>query len=387
MFFVMKLSKLCNLRCSYCYEFAHLANAARMPLDGLADFFSSLAEHYDAQHWQFPLRFVFHGGEPMLLPDDYIAGIVRAQEAAFGTRNIPYSNSLQTNLFKLDRAKADFISSQRIALGVSLDVFGDARVTAGGKPSQQAVIDNLQKLYDWDMVEELGVGAIAVLHAGNIARTVDIIRFYDALDMDCRLLPVFAIDDDGAADTSLAVSHAALLEAFKLAADAFLARTSGISVFPLSNFFDSALRHLLGVPTAPYAPRDVEWALIVDTNGDTFNHGDAYLPAGLMGNIFTQSFAALYDSADRQRTVATRAERAALCHTCPYFGACSGLPVIESLHSERAVDGSGNATCPIARPMIDYFVEAITQHPQASTLVSAASRRLAASPRADIIAA
>jgi len=36
MFFVMKVSKLCNLRCTYCYEYDELANRERMSLDQLA---------------------------------------------------------------------------------------------------------------------------------------------------------------------------------------------------------------------------------------------------------------------------------------------------------------------------------------------------------------
>jgi len=31
----MKLSKLCNLRCTYCYEYEELAQKARMPLEGI----------------------------------------------------------------------------------------------------------------------------------------------------------------------------------------------------------------------------------------------------------------------------------------------------------------------------------------------------------------
>jgi len=38
MHFVLKLSKLCNLRCTYCYEYDELAVKDRMPREGLEFF-------------------------------------------------------------------------------------------------------------------------------------------------------------------------------------------------------------------------------------------------------------------------------------------------------------------------------------------------------------
>ena len=35
--FVFKLSKYCNLRCDYCYEFPHLGDRARMGLEQIRD--------------------------------------------------------------------------------------------------------------------------------------------------------------------------------------------------------------------------------------------------------------------------------------------------------------------------------------------------------------
>jgi uncharacterized protein len=66
-YFVMKLSKQCNLRCTYCYEFDELGIADRMALDDLEAFLSGLATDQPPDGWP-QLRFVFHGGEPLLLP-------------------------------------------------------------------------------------------------------------------------------------------------------------------------------------------------------------------------------------------------------------------------------------------------------------------------------
>jgi hypothetical protein len=43
-----------------------------------------------------------------------------------------------------------------------------------------------------------------------------------------------------------------------------------------------------GQRSAPYNPEKMEWALIVNTNRDAYNHSEAYTTDGLLGNIFRQ---------------------------------------------------------------------------------------------------
>jgi uncharacterized protein len=65
-FFVMKISKLCNLRCTYCYEYDELGMRDRMALEDVESFIAGLAAHQPTGGWP-PLRFVLHSGEPTLL--------------------------------------------------------------------------------------------------------------------------------------------------------------------------------------------------------------------------------------------------------------------------------------------------------------------------------
>ena len=76
MFFVLKLSKLCNLRCEYCYEYEELAMKDQIPLAKFDMFIRGLAEFhlefYRDRESKTPLTFVFHGGEPFLNKPDYL---------------------------------------------------------------------------------------------------------------------------------------------------------------------------------------------------------------------------------------------------------------------------------------------------------------------------
>lgn len=166
--FVIKLSKLCNLRCTYCYEYEELANKDRMSLENLDFFFKNLAPYLQQKSVKTPVKFILHGGEPLLLPDSYLQSLRDIQKKYLEPAGIIYQNLLQTNLTKLTDEKLKILQSLNIKLGVSLDVFGDQRVDISGKLSQDKVLDNLQRLLD----AKVPFGAIAVLHALNIDRVL-----------------------------------------------------------------------------------------------------------------------------------------------------------------------------------------------------------------------
>lgn len=84
MYIVMKLSKMCNLRCTYCYEYDELSNKERMPLDGIEYFFKSLSEYVLSRGNYFPIHLVFHGGEALLLPHEYLRAVCSIAEKYLG---------------------------------------------------------------------------------------------------------------------------------------------------------------------------------------------------------------------------------------------------------------------------------------------------------------
>lgn len=372
MFFVMKVSKLCNLRCTYCYEYDELANKERMPLDSLAFFFESLADHYEKQGWKDEIRFVLHGGEPLLLPDSYLRGFVGLQKELLGARGVRYRNSLQTNLFHIDVKRIRLLEELGLGLGVSIDVFGGQRVTLTGGDSQDKVIDNLQLLFDEGAIDKLAVGLITVLHARNAQNAAQTFRFCDNLGLSYRILPIFSMVDPPERMRALTMDADAVVDTLKRVAKEQLAIEGGgkgITVYPLWNFFLAAIHHISGVPAQTYDPRTREWAAIVNTNGDAYNHAEAYSPEGLMGNIFEQPLADVLASEGRKKNLKLRMLRDEVCATCTYANSCSRIPIVEALPSERTYDARGRLTCSVAKPMIDFFVEQITASPAARALV------------------
>lgn len=348
---VLKLSKLCNLRCTYCYEYEHLADAARMPLDRLSFLFDELARTLE-HHGSRIVHFALHGGEPLVLPIAYLQEVIARQRAAFGPRGIAVENALQTNLYRVPRGIIDILAELRIALGISLDVHGAERVDASGRDSHPRVQRQLDALLAAGVREQVRIGGISVLHAGNVGQALDVFRFFAARGLDYRILPIFAVAEPTPRMQHLMLPSArivAALQALFLERLGASPRDRTIRIEPLDEYLEAAVRHVAGFPGQPHDPAKREWALIVDTNGDVYPHYRAYDPEGRLGNAFAEPIGAVLDAAPRQRLVAERVARMALCERCRYGSVCSRLPVAEALASERSED------CAVARPMIDWL--------------------------------
>src|SRR5262249_24096471 len=94
--FVMKISKYCNLRCTYCYEYRELGNKERMSLHTIGQIFEHIIAYADANRYE-SASFVWHGGEPFLIPLDYYDAIGQLQREMFADK-VPTWNVVQTNL-------------------------------------------------------------------------------------------------------------------------------------------------------------------------------------------------------------------------------------------------------------------------------------------------
>ncbi|MEA5593511.1 radical SAM protein [Rivularia sp. UHCC 0363] len=358
MHFIIKLSKLCNLRCNYCYEYAELANKERMPLEKVEFFFRGLAEYINFQPnpEEFKPHFILHGGEPLLLPPDYLRTLVQIQEKYLTSEGIEYSNSVQSNLVNLPQRTIDLLKELNLHLGISFDVFGNQRVDIKGQDSQEKVLPNIQKLID----HEIPFGAITVLHRQNYQNALQTYDFYNQLGIDYRILPIFSLDSESDERVkNLALSPQEIIEVYQQVAKKQFAASGSIKVYPLYDYFTAASSYLSKQKISEYNPAQKEWALIINVNGDIYNDGEAYLPEGLMGNIFRQSLTEIFASPEYQQVCHIRMQRTLTCRKCPFDLTCNQLPIAEACPSERIYSETGELICAIAKPTIEFMIREI----------------------------
>lgn len=151
---ILKATRLCNLRCTYCHSWRDGPNQimsfpvlARTIRDALRDPGVRAVE------------FVWHGGEVTLLPPTWYRKALWLQEQ-FRRADQRVSNAVQTNGTNLSDEWIEFLLRYRVSVGVSLDgppaVHDRRRVDRMGRPTSAEVRRSIERLRDAG-VEQSGV--------------------------------------------------------------------------------------------------------------------------------------------------------------------------------------------------------------------------------------
>lgn len=354
---VVKISKQCNLRCTYCYEFPFLGQAKRMSLDELRAMFFHIAQFYDGR--DIRMDFVWHGGEPLIIEPNYYLKIREIQNEVFSDTTVSFTNSVQTNLTALNERVFELFQTGFFKnIGVSIDIFGDQRVNISGKQVQDKVLKNMQLLKD----HHIPFGCITVLSRVTAPHIEKIYRFFETIDTSFRFLPIYRSGFEGQQD-NLALSDYEIVECFKQVTDMWFASDSSIQVRPIQDYITNVVRTLDNVERSNFYDKEKdEVVYIVDTDGSLFSVADPPDPSLCHGNIFETPINELKKSFGYKSAVRAANNRMKLtCQSCEYYGVCSGYFIGEATPSQRNFDASGNLQCGVAQPVQDYIKKLILQ--------------------------
>ncbi len=353
--FVVKTSKLCNLRCRYCYEYAELGNREAIALEQLTQMFHNIASYYQQLDFPVDIEFVWHGGEPLLLPPDYYWQAFAIQNQIFGglANNITVTNVVQTNLTILNDERIRLLRDGFDGVGVSIDLFGGLRVNSKGIDSQDRVLANIDRL----QAENISIGCITVLTKLNLPYLKEIYTFYKTLNLPFRVLPLFKGAFDGQ-HQGFEITANDTLDAFRTLVDFWLEDEQLVNVMPITNYIQRLI-HDDGDDAITYFYDKGQWesVYLVNTTGDIYSHADAYNIELSHGNIFTTPLQKLIDGKSHQKVIEYAEERiAATCSGCPYFGKqCSGFPVAEGNLEYNEVDQQGAIRCIVDRGTLEHI--------------------------------
>jgi len=370
--FVVKITKYCNLRCSYCYEFPDLGKKERMSLDAIERMFRNIVANASTIQLE-SADFIWHGGEPFLIPIDYYQAIAALQREVFADK-VDVVNMVQTNLTVLTDRHVEFLKSGFFSsLGVSFDAYGDQRVDVRGRPSTETVLANMQKLID----SKIEFGVITVLARNTLPYVQSIYRFFDGLSLGMRFLP-FQLNADGQeiADRQMgdhAVTHEELVAAFKQIFDEWLVSSNAVPVDPLDSFVDIAVSYVSGLCGPSRWLSENENVFVVNIDGRVWSDSEAYSAGKDYGNLFNEDFGVVLNSPGRRRLLdGTQSRITHYCGPCPYHGECPGHFVGDaSPQQQRMLAESG---CPV-RELIGYIVEKFEQTGLSDVIAERAGRR------------
>ena len=239
--FVFKISKYCNLRCDYCYEYPYLGDKSRMSLAQVDAAFQNIKSGIDELGIS-RADFVWHGGEPLLVPLEYYERVDVLQKKIFGA-DFKYGNSVQTNLTVLTERHIRFLHDGFFeSIGVSFDVHGEQRVDARGNSRTDTVRSNMQKLID----RQISFAAIAVLARDTLPHIKQTYRFFDSLGITHRVLAYYrSVGDEQTHRHGL--NFGELVGAYSALFDEWLASERATPVYPIKDYVRFAVQYITGL--------------------------------------------------------------------------------------------------------------------------------------------
>ncbi len=179
----------CNLSCAYCYITA--PSGGSMDDTILHTVFTKVFHYNGADAIS---EFIWHGFEPLLAGKRFYENVVKIQNQEFS--QFPVVNRLQTNGTLLTSELAEFSTTNKFRLGVSLDgpqfIHDEYRRYPSGKGS---FIDAMHGI---DLIRRIGgsVAAIGVLTPLGAEHITDIYDFFKREKLDFDLLPVTLVRKD-----------------------------------------------------------------------------------------------------------------------------------------------------------------------------------------------
>jgi uncharacterized protein len=167
-FLVVKLTDYCNLRCTYCHQDALNGPPILMPMETFKNAVRLILGPSRA-----PVVYVqFHGGEPLLCPDDYFREAVAFCKQALETPERKVQFCIQTNLTRVTPEKEALLDQLGIAVSYSLDGPPDVNdaLRGGGKRILQI----------WRRMKANGTeaGVICLVQPSNWDRMAEVLRFF-----------------------------------------------------------------------------------------------------------------------------------------------------------------------------------------------------------------
>ncbi len=353
---VMKASKLCNLRCKYCYEWDHLADPARMSLEVWKHALVAIREYSELAMRNtgkaFSTDIIWHGGEPLILPVSYWRDVVSLQREIFSPEWFERGlirNCVQTNLYAVGDGILDFLQENDFALGVSVDFAGGVRVTAAGKQTEAGVKQNLHRL----AVRGLPFALITVLARHTIDKIDDVFSELATFGVPVRLLPLFAGPQARPMD-GVAVSHREILDALMRLFDLWFRAGMPMPMDPFDESVKTVAMKRLGLrPARADRARLGNEVLVVDPEG--WLSCVAFRDSRRIANVVDMPIADILHLEDYLSLVREEGQlKAKICDTCAMSDACDTRPLA------RNFDSHGLADCPTEKyltPLIEAYLE------------------------------
>ncbi|AKJ03246.1 uncharacterized protein ATI61_11885 [Archangium gephyra] len=344
---IAKLTRLCNLRCVYCHDWAEGPNQT-MRFEVLAHLFQRTFT--PAEHAVVDL--VWHGGEPTLLRP---VGILRvlALQRWFRRPGQRIKNILQTNATTLNQDWVELFHHYRFQISVSLDgpasVHDRTRPQVGGRSSFPAVQRGLRLLRGAGLLKGVLMVVTPALVELGPQGLVDFLQAEEVSEVG--LLPMRP-DNVSPPSPGTYLDQATYVR-FLLGVREVLRQSPSRALRVRE--LEAANRALAGQQSGfcELSGNCVGHFFLAELDG-SIAHCDKYIgdPAYTLGNVLQHDFSEIRSNPKTRALWAENQRATALMNTCPHFRYCRGWCPHERYVSQRHEPHASTSCCGLA-PLFD----------------------------------
>lgn len=167
----LKITNGCNLKCSYCNVDADLPSTPRMSIETFKRVATLLIENSRATE----LGLEFHGGEPLLFPDEWFGEAVGFAQDLARRHGKKVNHPMQTNGTRLTEKRYDYLTSLGIDIGISCD--GPPEINNSYRQAGRQVEQAMKMM----LSKKRGYGMVLVLSPANCDRMDEVMRYFHSL--------------------------------------------------------------------------------------------------------------------------------------------------------------------------------------------------------------
>jgi len=314
--FIVKVTHLCNMACSYCYDADKHSESQVMDAESLEELI----------HWSYiycknegitTAEFVWHGGEPTLAGVEFYRSVVELQQEVFS--EISYKNGIQTNGTLLSDEFVDFIIEYDFKVSVSLDGPKTANSPWRVRKDGCDPFEEVEKTITVMKEKGISVGIGAVVHRGNYDKLIDTYNYFKKHDLNYNI--VFDFNEELETDYLMSVKES-VLDLFRH----WCKDENTLKVRLLNSMLMSFIHQCNSECTFNISCCSGEELLVVNTNGDIYPCSifvdDSRYLFGNIGSV--SSYSDIQASIGYHTITKNKKENAQRCNQCTYYNLCYG---------------------------------------------------------------
>ncbi len=167
-FLVVKMTDYCNLRCKYCHQDALNGKPILIPMETYKNAVRLILKPSKSPK----VNVQFHGGEPLLCPDEFFREAVAFAKQELETFDRRVEFFIQTNLTRVTAEREALLKELNITISYSLD--GPPALNDELRGGGRKIVEN------WRRMKENGTeaGTICLIQPSNWDRMDEVLKFF-----------------------------------------------------------------------------------------------------------------------------------------------------------------------------------------------------------------